>query len=352
MNLKALGWSEAFETPAEGTENLARIIAVHRSHLRGVTVTGNINIHYSGDYTQDPVAVGDWIVMRDPFVDGQNKSAAIIKELVPRKSKIARIAAGDHIKEQVIAANIDIVFIVTSINQDFNLNRLQRYLFLIRQGLARPVILLSKTDLESSYDKIIQDLSDKIDGDVLIIPTSVITEKGVDQVKDLIAEGCTSVFVGSSGVGKSSLVNFLLGSQVQAVKEVRDDDDKGKHTTTSRKLFFIPDGGMIIDTPGIRGVSVFGSEEVLSDKFEQIEELMTKCKFSNCSHTTDPGCAIVEALKSGGLDTTQWENYLKLSAETAFNNNKLNKQAANTSNKKRKKPEKAFKSRKNFKKDN
>lgn len=336
MSLGPLGWSDDFELYDSKVENAARITAVHRSHLRAVTANGEINLHYPPKFPES-LAVGDWVITGPLYIDDQKQSAALVEELIPRKSKISRVGAGDRIEEQVIAANIDIVFIVTSINQDFNLNRLQRYILLIKKGLAKPVILLSKADLKPSHTQIIEDLSKQVGEEILIIPVSVLDKTGVDQIKDLTPEGFTSVFVGSSGVGKSSLTNFLLGEEVQVVKEVRNDDDKGRHTTTSRQMFFIPNGGMIIDTPGIRGVSVFGSEEHLSETFHDVEELMTQCKFSDCKHSSEPGCAITNALKNKTLEESQWENYKKLSKEIAANNDKLKKQKASQFNKKGKK---------------
>lgn len=349
MNLDLLGWTEAFESYRSKDEDVARITAVHRSHLRGMTESGEINVHYSGDFSQDPASVGDWVVLTPLFVDEQKETAATIKKLIPRKSKISRIAAGEHVKEQVMAANIDIVFVVTSIHQDFNLNRLQRYLLLIKDGQAKPVVVLSKIDLEPSHQEIIKNLEEDLDDEIQIIPTSIVSNIGVGEIKDLIPKGRTSVFVGSSGVGKSSLVNLLLGEELQAVNEVKKDDGKGKHTTTSRQMFFLPDGGMIIDTPGIKGVSIHGSEENLSEAFNEIEELMTRCKFSNCSHTTDPGCAIVEALEDSNLEQSLWDNYIKLSKEIAHNNSKLKKQTSSNSKKKWKKVQTDYKNRKKFK---
>lgn len=347
MNLYKLGWSDLFQIEEGEKVNLSRVIAVHRSHLRAITVNGEVNIHYSGGYTE-PVAVGDWIIMTPPFVDEQNQPAALIKQLVPRKSKISRVAAGAHVEEQVIAANIDNVFIVTSVNQDLNVNRLKRFILLVKEGGAKPIVILSKSDLTEDVYKIINSLSEQLGGDIAIIPTSSLNKSGIENVLSLMPEGSTSVFVGSSGVGKSSMVNFLLGKDIQVVKEIREDDAKGRHATTARQMFFIANGGMIIDTPGIREVSVFGSEDSLAETFSDVDSLLLKCKFSDCTHTSEPGCAILDALDSGELEQKQWDNFLKLQKEIAFNNRKMDKVEMSNSKKKWKQIHLDYKARKKF----
>lgn len=333
MSLESLGWSKAFQSYNLQDDSIARIIAVHRSHFRAITINGEINIHHSSGFSQS-LAVGDWVVTTPFFTDDQGESAALVKELIPRKSKLSRMSAGEQSQEQLIAANVDTVFVVTSINQDFNISRLQRYVLIIKKGGARPVIVLSKTDLKSSYTQIMADLKAKLDKEILVLPISLINKVGIEQIKTLLPVGSTSVFVGSSGVGKSSLVNFLLGQEAQHIQEIRVNDGKGKHTTTSRQMFFIPDGGMIIDTPGIRDVGVFNTETNLSETFSEIEELLTHCKFSDCHHITEPGCAILQALETQQLEKKQWDNYNKLSKEIAINNSKMNKKLSSDSKKK------------------
>ncbi len=345
MSLGPLGWSEEFKLYDSQIESAARIIAIHRSHFRAITLKGEINIHFSNSFSE-PLAVGDWVLTNSLFVDEQGEPATSIKELIPRKSKFSRATAEDNTKEQLIATNVDTVFVVTSINQDLNISRLERYLLLITKGMATPVVILSKVDLEPSYVQTLSHLKEQLGDNIQIIACSLINKTGLDEIKNLIPEGSTSVFVGSSGVGKSSLVNFLLEKETQAVKEIRKDDDKGKHTTTSRQMFFMPQGGMIIDTPGIRGVSVFGSDDYLSDTFFEIEELATHCKFSNCSHATEPGCAIIHALNTQKLEQKQWDNYNKLSKEMAFNNKKINKRNSSNIKQKWKKNSKNYKSKK------
>lgn len=348
MSLVSLGWSEAFKFYDSQIDQAARIIAIHRSHLRAITSKGEINLHHSSGFS-DAVAVGDWVIITPLFTDEQNQPAALIKELIPRKSKISRVSIQERSEEQLMAANIDTVFVVTSANQDFNFNRLQRYLLLIKQGLARPVVILSKVDLISDSEQVAKSLKQKLGQDIELIATSSLNKVGLDQVKELMPPGSTSVFIGSSGVGKSSLVNQLLGQDIQAVKQIREDDDKGRHATTSRELFFIPNGGMIIDTPGIRDVSVFGSEDNLSETFSEIEDIILKCKYTDCTHSSEPGCAIIKALKSQELEQKQWDNYIKLSKEIAFNNNKLSKELASNTKKRWKKINKDYKAKKKFK---
>jgi len=327
MNLSLMGWSSFFEDEDFDTDYIARVIAVHRSHMIAITQHKEINLHFSGQVSQAP-AVGDWVVTTPEFVDEQNVSAALIKKVLQRKSKISRSSSTG---EQVIAANIDNVFIVTSANQDFNINRMHRFLLLIHEGGARPVVVLSKTDLDKDHQILIDTIKEKLSVDV--IGTSILGDSGLKELLAHMPEGSTSVFVGSSGVGKSSLVNKILGQELQVTRFIREDDSKGRHATTSRQLFFVQGHGMIIDTPGVREVQVFGSAESLGEVFQNIEELIGKCKFSNCQHETEAGCAILEGLTTGELERGEWENYLKLLREMAYVNRKQDKAAASNAKK-------------------
>lgn len=274
------------------------------------------------------LAVGDWVEITPEFIDEQNKNAAIIKQILPRRTKLARAS---NKGEQIIASNIDSVFIVTSINHDLNINRLQRYCLLVNESGAEPVIVLSKIDLNSNYLEIANNIKQNLGIEVLC--TSITDSIGINELLKLTPLGSTSVFIGSSGVGKSSLVNHLLNKAIQSTQEIREDDSKGRHTTTSRALFQIPNHGLIIDTPGVREVSVLGSSESLNETFPLIKELTIQCKFNDCQHQTEPGGAILNALDEGKLSAKEWENYKKLQAELLHSKRKSSKAEQSNSKK-------------------
>ncbi len=312
MELSDLGWSDFWATDEIEESDVARVLAVHRSHLRAAKKDKEINLHLSGQVTSPPV-VGDWVLTTPEFEDEQGESAAIIREVLPRKSYLARSGKNG---EEPLVANVDIVFVVTSANQDFNINRLQRFLVLVNEGGAQPFIVLTKTDLIDNSNELIDCLKETLNVDCL--GTSIVDGSGVDELNSRMPGQTTSVFVGSSGVGKSSLVNKIMGEDIQQTSEIREDDDKGRHATRARQMFFVPRGGMIIDTPGIREVSIFASQDSIDETFPIIRELAEACRFKNCQHTNEPGCAINEALDSGELESKIWENYQKIQKEAAF----------------------------------
>lgn len=312
MSLTQMGWSSRFSTQKTDTSTIARIIAVHRSHMRAIREQGELNLYLPGN-TETMPTVGDWVTITPEFEDEQGEPAAIVQKVLDRKSYLARWTPNG---KQVMAANVDTVFIVTSANEDFSVNRLQRYLLLCQEGGCTPAIVVSKTDLHEDPGSMLEDLKKNLGTPV--IGTTLTTGEGVNQIKALMPEGSTSVFVGSSGVGKSSLVNTLLGESVQIVQDIREDDGKGRHTTTSRHLFQVPGHGLIIDTPGLREVQVFGSDEAIGETFPRIAALAEQCRFADCSHGTEPGCAIKKALESGDLEASEWENFTKLQKEAAY----------------------------------
>lgn len=267
---------------------------------------------YNADVVSDYPAVGDF-VMVDWNGDGGN---AVIHQLLPRKSCITRKAAGDAHQEQVVAANVDTIFLCMSLNNDFNLRRLERYLAIAWDSGATPVVVLTKADLCDNLPARVKEVSDIAIGvDVLV--TSSVEDDGVRQVLPYIREGRTVAFIGSSGVGKSTLINRLLGENRLDTNGLRNDD-KGRHTTTHRELILLPQGGMVIDTPGMRELGMWDSDSGIDQTFGEIEELAACCKFHDCSHQREPGCAIQRALRDGTLSEERWNSYLKLKSEAAY----------------------------------
>jgi ribosome biogenesis GTPase len=297
----------------------ARVIAQHRGKYRvshenqefWANVTGK-SIFTAQSQLDYPV-VGDMVNI---VVVGDD--SAVIKEILPRKSILERKAAGRD-RVQPIAANVDTVFIVQAIDRDFNLNRFERYVTIIRAGNILPVLVLNKTDLispEELKEKVTQ-VNDRLK-DVPLLTTSILTDNGIDSLIQAIKKGQIYCFLGSSGVGKSSLINKLLGRELLRTEEISAITNKGKHTTTHRELYELKSGAMVIDNPGMREVGLADVDVGVNGVFAEIEYLGKGCKFTDCSHQNEPGCAVLAAVKSGNLSESKYENYFKLKKESDY----------------------------------
>ena len=320
INLKNYGLNECFEQEAALYNGLfiARVTEQHRELYKVMSGYGEIGASVSGKYAYQAgdqagfPAVGDWVM-----IDRMDGSAgnAIIHHVLHRKSVLARQAAGAENTGQVIAANIDTIFICMSLNADFNIRRIERYLTIAWDSMATPVIVLTKSDLCIDLPAKLDQISSVSMG-VDVISCSSENGDGYEAVNTYAGPGKTIAFVGSSGVGKSTLINRLMGQDLLATKMIREDDDKGRHSTTHRQLLLLPNGGIVIDTPGMRELQIYTGN--LSKTFEDIERIATRCKFGDCSHGTEPGCAIREAIENGALSEKRFESYQKLQREISY----------------------------------
>ena len=291
----------------------ARVTAVHKERYEIVCQNGITHArlktkeYYCGDELF-PTA-GDFVAINYiPNGDSQ------ILATLPRRTFFSRREPGAVLKDQAVAANFDYVFIMQSLNMDFNPKRLERYLTLAWQSGATPVILLTKADLvEDDWEYICQ--VERVAAGVNTHVVSARTGYGLEALNAYLQPGKTLVFLGSSGVGKSSLVNALAGETIMTVNGIREDDSKGRHTTTHRQLIRLKSGVMIIDTPGMRELGMWEVSEGLADAFADVEQYLGKCRFSDCTHNTEPGCAVKAAIESGELDISRWESYRKLKEE-------------------------------------
>ncbi len=297
----------------------ARVISQHRGKYRVLCegsefwadVTGKLI--YAATSQLDYPVVGDLVKIL-----AFDKDSATIESIIPRKSLIKRKAAGED-EMQPIAANVDNAFIVQAIGHDFNLNRLERYLAIVKVDDIEPAIILNKIDLaqKEEIDNIIAVIKDRFK-DILVLTTSASKEYGTEDLLNSLKKDCVYCFIGSSGVGKTSIINRLLSTDILKTKEISISTNKGKHTTTHRELFVLKNGSMVIDNPGMREVGIADTGQALEDAFSEMSILIQECKFTNCSHQHEKGCAVLEALSLGKLSEEQYTNYIKLKKEADF----------------------------------
>jgi ribosome biogenesis GTPase len=315
-SLEALGWNEQRADDWQEVIEIApyliqgRVVADFGTSLR-VAVPEIITAELSGKlaHYSDPQAipkVGDWVGLH--LTDNN----AVVETVLSRTGEIARAAAGNKTVKQVIAAGVDVAFIILALDNDFSVDRLRRYLYQLSVNSIESVIILNKADKTDDLDSYISQLESF---KVPILVTIANEDKGIDQILLHIPAGKTAILLGSSGVGKSTMTNQLLGDARQKTAAVRESDDTGKHTTVHRELFMLPNGGLLIDTPGIRELKLWGTEEDLDENFDDVTTLISQCKYSSCQHGTEEGCAVQAALKNGSLDPKHYAAYIKLKGE-------------------------------------
>jgi ribosome biogenesis GTPase len=324
VRLTELGWSDTFARqfdewrskpdvqPARVTIEFNYIyrVATEEGDLEA-TIAGRLK-HRASSRSELP-AVGDWVVLRKRPDEDRGAIVAVL----PRRSWFSRRMAGNVTDEQVVAANVDVIFIVMGLDHDFSLRRLERYLLLARESGASPVILLTKPDMCDDVAARAAEVT-VLAGDVPVCVLNPRLGQGVDRVERYLVPGQSGALLGSSGVGKSTIINRLIGEDVLKTREVRDADSKGRHTTTHRELVALPNGGLLIDTPGMRELQLWDVGEAVSETFEDIEALAENCHFADCRHREEPRCAVKAAAADGTLTAGRLESYLKLQDELAF----------------------------------
>ncbi|OJJ25942.1 ribosome small subunit-dependent GTPase A [Roseofilum reptotaenium AO1-A] len=325
-DLKSLGYNDWFKSQVDdemiAAHDVARVVSVHKDSYTVTKGEKEIFAELSGNFlyrtelAYDLPTTGDWVYA--DFFD--NDSHAIIYGVFPRKTLLQRKTAGKEVNFQLIAANIDVAFIIQSLNENFNLRRLERYLVMVNESGIEPIILLSKCDLISKEE------IDKIKKKVLsIAPYTLAMEfsnlnpDNIDSVIGLLKKECSYCLLGSSGVGKTTLLNRIIGIEKYETQPVSKIQSKGRHTTTTRQLVCLESGAMIIDTPGMRELGSLSVDEGIDETFSEIVELSQSCKFSNCSHTHEKGCAILTAIEAGDLSEQRYQNYMKMKKESEFN---------------------------------
>ena len=318
MNINDYGFDASLYKYDGGT--VARVVAVHRERYKLITDAGECHgrlktKEYFVDGEVFPTA-GDFVIINyNPIGD------SMITRTLPRRTSFVRSDPDPNKGEQAVAANFDYVFIMQSLNNDYNLKRLERYLTLAWQSGAQPVVILTKADLVSDLAEIISDVELYAPG-VPIHAISAKTGYGMSELEAYFSKGKTVVFLGSSGIGKSTLVNALVGEEIMTTAGIREDDSRGRHTTTHRELIMLDSGAMIIDTPGMRSLGMWDVDGGLENAFSDVEEYLGRCRFSDCRHESEPGCAIKAAIDCGELKPERWESYLSLIKEAKYADDK------------------------------
>jgi ribosome biogenesis GTPase / thiamine phosphate phosphatase len=317
-DLKELGFKEELKVSAsletKDYDNIARVIQEHKElytiqNSAGIfkaEITGNMR--FAAESRIDFPTVGDWVLV-NMFDGGQ----AIIHKILPRISVLERKLVGSHAEKQLIASNVDTAFIVQAVDRDFNLNRLERYFVIANSGGVKPVVIINKIDLVSDSEliELTKQIKERLKNPEVFLTSSVSVD-GLNAIEAYLQKGMTYCFIGSSGVGKSTIINYLSGEQLLETHEISESTGRGKHTTTHRELVLLRNGSILIDTPGMREIGVTESDSGLSMTFSYITDLAKECKFNNCTHTDEPGCKIVESLEEGRLSSEEIENYKKL----------------------------------------
>jgi ribosome biogenesis GTPase len=310
LTLAQLGWRPFFQQQLlleQWEYPVARVIAQHRNRLELLGEAGELGLDLHPD--MPGITVGDWLVLSP---EGN------FEKLLERQSLFRRKSAGSKVGAQLIAANVDTLFIVTSLNDDFNLNRIERFLSLANEAGAAPVIILSKADLSDDPEMFSSQVQ-ALDSLLMVVTINCLDADEVRKLEPWCKTGSTVALMGSSGVGKSTLVNTLLGKAVQSTGAIREDDSKGRHVTTGRSLHRIPQGGLLLDTPGMRELQLADCDDGVNTTFTDITSLAEQCRFGNCQHDSEPGCAVQNAIDRGELKARRLSSYQKLMREQAFN---------------------------------
>lgn len=315
-----LGWQPFFQQQLsldEWEESIpVRIIEQYRSEITISTGENTLNLPLLPSMPE--MVVGDWILLNK-----ENR----FKRLLERKTCFQRKASGTKLKEQLISANVDTAFIVSSMNDDFNLNRIERFLALVNEAGAEPVILLSKSDLAESPQDFIEQIQ-SLHGFISVESVNCLSRDSLLTLQPWLNQGSTIAVLGSSGVGKSTLVNTLLGKEQQTTSGIREADSKGRHTTTNRSLITLKDGCLILDTPGMREIQLADCKDGIATTFKDIEALAAQCQFSDCQHQQEPNCSVLNAIEAGELEQRRLDNYLKLQREESRNSASLSERRA------------------------
>ncbi|MBN1950745.1 MAG: ribosome small subunit-dependent GTPase A [Bacteroidales bacterium] len=322
MKLEDIGYSTVFEKcrQEQGLTDfgVARVSAEHRDRYHVMDEEGEKdaevigNLRFAAKSRLDFPAVGDWVA-----VSAYDSDKVIIHSVFPRTTVLEREAVGKHGEKQLIACNIDRAWIVQAVDRDFNLNRLERYLTICYESKITPLILLSKTDLiaEDELQSLKQQLIERI-GNIPVVAVSNLTRGGFEALRQHIRKGCTYCLLGSSGVGKSTLLNTLANEKIMETREISSSTNKGKHTTSHRQLHILPDGGIFIDNPGIREVGIADSVSGMELTFREITLLASECRYSDCSHAHEEGCAVIAAVQQGKIDDNTYRNFLRMERES------------------------------------